>query len=246
MSILRVHYFQHIVNEVLGSPEAWLKRHNASVSVTEFFTLAKGDANISLPNPDDVDLLIIMGGEMSVNDEDIHPWLIAEKQWIRHFIELGKPVVGLCLGGQLIASCLGATVKKNHVKEIGWWPVHGRKVTPSTHDIFPFPDSITALSWHGDTFDLPSGAIWLAESDACAHQAFQYSARVLGFQFHPEITPKNLTMFLSDYGYDEMTKDKNMNAYVQTPAQMSDVSESIFHPANQLLESALDFVIRVI
>lgn len=246
MSTFRVHYFQHIVGEGLGSPESWLKRHHAIVSVTEFFALEKGAANVHLPNPDEVDLLIIMGGEMSVNDEDIHPWLIAEKQWIRHFIELGKPVVGLCLGGQLIANCLGATVKKNHVKEIGWWSVKGRKVNPSTHDIFPFPHLMTALSWHGDTFDLPDGAIWLAESEACNHQAFQYSARVLGFQFHPEITPRNLAMFLSDYGYDSMIAGNQINTYIQTPVQLSDVSESTFLAGNQLLESALDFVTRAI
>lgn len=246
MSMFRVHYFQHIVGEGLGSPESWLKRHDATVTVTEFFGLAQGDANITLPHLDEVDLLIIMGGEMSVNDEDLYPWLVVEKRWIRHFIELGKPVVGLCLGGQLIASCLGATVKKNHVKEIGWWPVRSRDVLPSTHDIFHFPNSITALSWHGDTFDLPEGALWLAESDACAHQAFQYSARVLGFQFHPEITQKNLKMFLSDNGYDTMSQDGNINTYIQTASQMLDVLEERFHPANQLLESALDFVIRVI
>ena len=246
MSTLCVHYFQHIAGEGLGSPESWLKQHNAVVTVTEFFALAKGDASVTLPNPDEVDLLIIMGGEMSVNDEDIHPWLINEKQWIRHYIELGKPVVGLCLGGQLIASCLGATVKKHHLKEIGWWPIQGRSAAPSTHDIFPFPKSITALSWHGDTFDLPKGAIWLAESEACPHQAYQYAARVLAFQFHPEITPKNLNLFLSDYGYDAMIKDNPRTTYIQTPLQMSDVPETTFHHANQLLESALDFVTRAL
>lgn len=190
MSIFRIHYFQHIVNEGLGSPESWLKRHSAIASVSEFFALAKGESNIVLPNPDDVDLLIIMGGEMSVNDEHIYPWLIAEKQWIRDFIELGKPVIGLCLGAQLIANCLAAVVKKNQVKEIGWWPVRGRSVNSALKDIFAFPESLTALSWHGDTFDLPQGTVWLAESDACPHQAFQYGRCVLGFQFHPEITPK--------------------------------------------------------
>ena len=246
MSTFRVHYFQHIEDEGLGSAESWLNKHHADVSVTEFFRLAKGVTCIELPNPDDVDLLIIMGGEMSVNDGDIYPWLIAEKRWIRHFIELGKPVVGLCLGGQLIASCLGATVKKNHLKEIGWWPIKSRNVLSWTHDIFPFPNSITALSWHGDTFDLPEGALWLAQSDACAHQAFQYSARVIGFQFHPEITPKNLKLFLSDYGYDEMVLDVDKNTYIQTKLEMISVSEADFQPANQLLESALNFVIRAI
>ena len=246
MTQFRVHYFQHILGEGFGSSESWLERKQAVVTATEFFNLAQGESNISLPDPDDVDLLIIMGGEMSVNDEDIYPWLIAEKQWIRRFIELGKPVVGLCLGGQLIANSLGALVKKNHVKEIGWWPIKNRDVLPSTKDIFAFPYLITALSWHGDTFELPEGAVWLASSKACAHQAFQYSARVLGFQFHPEITPKNLKMFLSDNGYAAMTIDPNLNEYVQTPSQILDVPNNKFHSANQLLESALDFVIRVI
>lgn len=246
MSTFRVHYFQHIANEGLGSPESWLKRHQAIVTVTEFFNLAQGESNIALPHLDEVDLLIIMGGEMSVNDDDLYPWLIAEKQWIRHFIELGKPIIGLCLGGQLIASCLGATVRKNHIKEIGWWRIRSRKVVPSIHDIFSFPESITAFSWHGDTFDLPEGALWLASSDACAHQAFQYRTRVLGFQFHPEITSQNLKMFLSDNGYDAMTADSHLNEYVQTPEQMTNVSDSDFNISNQLLESALDFVVRAV
>jgi GMP synthase-like glutamine amidotransferase len=246
MSNLRVHYFQHIVGEGLGSPEAWLHRKQAVVTTTEFYTLEQGDSDITLPALDEVDLLIIMGGSMSVNDEEIYPWLIAEKKWIKEFIELGKPVVGLCLGGQLIASSLGAIVKKNHLKEIGWWQIKNRNETNSTHDLFPFPESIMALSWHGDTFDLPIGSVWLASSDGCAHQAFQYNKRVLGFQFHPEITPKNLEMFLSDNGYDEMTVDLNSNQYVQTPSQIEMVSESDFKPANQLLDLALEFVVRVL
>jgi GMP synthase-like glutamine amidotransferase len=244
MSTFRVHYFQHIEGEGLGSPESWLKQHHARVTTTEFFRLAQGDAEIRLPLVDDVDLLIIMGGGMSVNDEDIYPWLIAEKQWIRHFVELGKPVVGLCLGGQLIANSLGAVVTKNDVKEIGWWPIRGRAMNSSNSHIFQFPDAITALSWHGDTFEIPDGAVWLAENTACAHQAFQYGERVLGFQFHPEITPQNLKMFLSDNGYEEMTADLKQNTYVQTPEQIAAVSEEQFYPANQLLERALDYVTR--
>lgn len=244
MSTFRVHYFQHIEGEGLGSPESWLKRHHARVTTTEFFRLAQGDADIRLPLVDDVDLLIIMGGGMSVNDEDIYPWLIAEKQWIRHFIDLGKPVVGLCLGGQLIANSLGAVVKKNDLKEIGWWPVHGLTLNSLNSRVFHFPKSITALSWHGDTFDIPNGAVWLAENSACAHQAFQYGERVLGFQFHPEITPKNLKMFLSDNGYDEMTAHLQQYTYVQTPEQIGGVSEEQFYPANHLLEQALDYVMR--
>jgi GMP synthase-like glutamine amidotransferase len=244
MSNLRVHYFQHIVDEGLGSPESWLKQRQAAVTTTEFFRLAQGDANIALPLPDEVDLLIIMGGEMSVNDEDIYPWLIAEKQWIRHFIDQGKPVVGLCLGAQLIASSLGATVTKNEVKEIGWWPVYGRSSLTTHSHVFPFPDSIVTLSWHEDTFDIPIGAVWLAENEACPNQAFQYGNRVLGFQFHPEITAQNLEMFLLDNGYDEMISGMNIHTYIQQPEKIAQVTKEQFYAANQLLEHALDFVIR--
>ena len=242
----RVHYFQHIVDEGLGSPEAWLKQRQAVVTTTEFFRLAHGDANITLPPAADVDLLIVMGGEMSVNDEDIYPWLIAEKRWIRHFIEQGKPVVGLCLGGQLIANSLGAAVTKNNVKEIGWWPIYGRSDHSSRSNVFLFPDSIVALSWHGDTFELPNGAVWLAENEACPNQAFQYGDRVLGFQFHPEITAQNLAMFLLDNGYEAMIDGIQTHEYIQPPEKIAQVSSEQFLPANQLLERALDYVTRKI
>ncbi len=151
MSHLRVHYFQHIANEGLGSPEPWLRQRQAIVTTTEFFALPQGESHIALPSFDDVDLLIIMGGGMSVNDEDIYPWLIAEKKWIRQFIDQGKPVVGLCLGGQLIANSLGAMVTKNKVKEIGWWNVYGKTIDTSQADFFQLPKSIGTLSWHVGT-----------------------------------------------------------------------------------------------
>ncbi len=244
MSIFRVHIFQHIKDEGQGSPESWLKQRQAIVTTTEFFELAQGDADIALPSPDAMDLLMIMGGAMSVNDEDLYPWLVAEKQWIRHFIELNKPVIGLCLGAQLIASSLGAKVPKNPVTEIGWWPIYRRITNPLDEKYFQLPRSFTAFSWHSDNFDIPTDAIWLAENSACAHQAFQYGDRVLGFQFHPEMTPQNLKLFLSDNSYHEMTVHLNHNEYVQKPVQMTSQAEGNFREANQLLEQALDYVTR--
>jgi GMP synthase-like glutamine amidotransferase len=258
---LRVHYFQHIQDEGLGSPAAWLARHDAVVTTSQFYRLKigedvctaigkqRGQEAIILPQHDDVDLLIIMGGEMSVNDEDKYPWLISEKRWLRKYVALGKPVVGLCLGAQLIASSLGATISKNALKEVGWWPVRARaidSVQKEQGEVFEFPDEVTALSWHEDTYTLPPDAVGLAESDACAQQAFQYGDRALGFQFHAESTPRNLQLFLVDSGYQHLGASPASHRYIQPPAQIARAVAADFVAANAVLERALDFVTREI
>ena len=244
---LRVHYFQHIADEGYGSPEAHLKQKGAQFSRTEFFNIPKGQTVQNLPSPlpkhDDVDLLIIMGGVMSVNDEVIYPWLKQEKEWIRQFIALNKPVIGLCLGSQLIASALGASVTKNKYEEIGWWSVFkvdGAAQHDATKQIFDFPDDVLALSWHNDTFELPENAVLLAGSAACAHQAYQYKHNVLAFQFHPEITPVNLRLFLQEKPEME-NKD---GTYIQSFDELTHTSQATFKPANDLLNRAIDFVLE--
>ncbi len=255
---LRVHYFQHIQDEGLGSPTAWLQRQGARVSSTPFFRLRIGEdvcpattapcgaATLVLPSHDDVDLLIIMGGEMSVNDEGKYPWLVAEKRWIRQYIDLGKPVIGLCLGAQLIASSLGAAVRRNPLKEVGWWPIKGHATVSGQAHHFQFPSTVTALCWHEDTYALPDGAVHLAANEACAQQAFQYGERVLGFQFHPESTPRNLQLFLVDSGYQHLGASPDSHRYIQPPAQIAHATPQDFEAGNQLLERALDFVTRKI
>lgn len=257
---LRVHYFQHIQDEGLGSPAAWLARHDAMVSSSQFFQLRigedvcaveggqRGQEAVILPHADEVDLLIIMGGEMSVNDEEKYPWLVSEKRWIRDYIALGKPVVGLCLGAQLIASSLGAVVRKNALKEVGWWPIRARTLDAQAvqGEHFEFPDTLTALCWHEDTYDLPMGAVGLAENEACAQQAFQYGDRVLGFQFHPESTPRNLQLFMVDSGYQHLGATPDSHRYIQPPAQIARATAPDFEAANQMLDRALDFVMRKI
>lgn len=235
---LRVHFFQHIRDEGYGSLSDWLQRQGADVSATAFFD-SPPDQVPELPRVEHIDLLIIMGGAMSVNDEAQYRWLIDEKQYIHKYIQTGKPVVGLCLGGQLIASALGASVHRNAHKEIGWWPIHAVDHVQPEVRLFDFPSQMIPLSWHGDTFELPEGAILLADSPATRHQAFQYGQTVLGFQFHPESTPQNLRLFLDDEGYRDLTE----GPYVQTAEQLLAATEAQFVPPNQLLERAVEFVI---
>ena len=110
---MRAHYLQHVSFEGLGSIEHWLQSKGYAISSTELFH------SQLLPALEDVDLLVGVGGPMSVNDETDHPWLAKEKEFIRRAIEAGKPVLGICLGAQLIADAMGANVVSNSTKEIG-------------------------------------------------------------------------------------------------------------------------------
>jgi GMP synthase-like glutamine amidotransferase len=133
---------------------------------------------------------------MSANDEHIFPWMVAEKRLIGAAISQGKVVLGICLGAQLTASVLGTPVYKNRHPEIGWFPV---RLTPDARDsaIFGFlPEALHVFHWHGETFDLPVGATRIAESEACLNQAFNYGARVIGLQFHPESTRESVQAIL--------------------------------------------------
>ena len=115
--LLRIHVLQHVPFEGLGAIEAWLLERRADIHYTRFFD---GDP---LPPHDAVDLLIVMGGPMSVNDEVRLPWLEPEKRFVREAIERNIAVLGVCLGAQLIASALGSRVYSGPAKEIGWFPI---------------------------------------------------------------------------------------------------------------------------
>lgn len=181
---MRAHYFQHVPFEGLGNIETWLEAAGWEITGTRFYAAAE------LPDLKAIDLLVVMGGPMSVNDEEEFPWLVAEKRFIRAAIESGKPVLGICLGAQLIASALGARVYRNSVKEIGWFPVEG--VVASDASLLKFPAATTVFHWHGETFDLPSGATLLARSAGCENQAFQVGRSVIALQFHLESTPESV------------------------------------------------------
>jgi GMP synthase-like glutamine amidotransferase len=178
---MRAHYLQHVPFEGLGSIAPWLNDNDYETTSTGFFQ------STELPDPDAIDVLIVMGGSMSANDERLFPWLVAEKAFLRHFIQSGKPLLGICLGAQLIASALGARLFSNRFKEIGWFPVH--RVEAADVNAFSFPAATEVFHWHGETFDLPQGARLIGANDACRHQAFQVGDSVIGFQFHLETTP---------------------------------------------------------
>ena len=144
-----------------------------------------------LPPVHSFDALIIMGGPMGVHDTARHPWLVREKEFIESAMRRQIPVLGVCLGAQLLAEVLGARVSKNIYEEIGWFPVQRTQELHGTC-AQDFPASFEALHWHGDTFSIPSGATNFIASEGCANQAFVYGDHALALQFHLEMLPSHV------------------------------------------------------
>jgi GMP synthase-like glutamine amidotransferase len=226
---MRAHYFQHVPFEGLGSIESWLRQTGYEISSTLFFESAE------LPDVDAIDLLIVMGGPMSVNDERELKWLAAEKEFIRRAVECGKAVLGVCLGAQLIARAMGARVYPNDVKEIGWFRVHG--VPPADDSVFRFPSAVEVFHWHGETFDLPAGAVRIARSDGCENQGFQLGASVIGLQFHLETTPEAAREMVA-HCREELSPDR----YVQSEAKILSVAPEKYEAINCLMADVLSFL----
>lgn len=179
---MNIHWLQHVDFEGLGSMEKWAREKGHVLSCTRLF------AGETLPALEAFDLLIVMGGPMGVHDQDKYPWLQGEKAFLRRVMAAGKPVLGVCLGAQLLADVLGAQVSANKEKEIGWFPLERvRNVPEGLEGVLPVCP--TVFHWHGDTFTLPEKAVRLYSSGACVNQAFVYEGKVIGLQFHLETTP---------------------------------------------------------
>jgi len=228
---MRVHCFQHVPFEGPGSIADWLGSINADVGVTRFFE------SPVFPEVNDIDLLIVMGGPMSVNDESVFPWLIPEKAFIHSAIAANKAVIGICLGAQLIANALGAAVYANTEKEIGWFPING--IDPGGNDSFLFPDELRVFHWHGETFDLPDGAMCLASSDACQNQAFQLGERVIGLQFHLEMTPQSVRDIVHHCRAEIIA-----SRYVQSAPEILAAEGVAYQNINNHMNELLEFVIK--
>lgn len=226
---MRAHYFQHVPFEGLGSIQPWLQNAGYEITGTRFF-----DAD-ALPNLADIDLLVILGGPMSVNDEKELPWLIKEKEFIRRAIDANKPVLGICLGAQLIASALGGKVFPNAVKEIGWFPI--QNVAAGHGAVFQFPAETEVFHWHGETFSLPPGAVPLAQSAGCANQAFQLGKHVIGLQFHLETTPASAQALVDHCGHELVT-----GQYIQSATEILSAPPERYAAINSLMERVLGYL----
>lgn len=225
---MNIHFLQHVEFEGPAKIGQWTIASGRKLSSTKLYE----DAN--LPSLNDIDWLVIMGGPMNIYQEKQYPWLIPEKAFIGEAIEAGKTVIGVCLGAQLIADVLGAKVYQGKHKEIGWFPIELTSAAKNSALFDSLPDRSTVFHWHGDTFDLPEGAIQLAHSEGCEQQAFLYNEHVLGLQYHLEVTKKSVNSLIKHCA-DDITEGK----YVQGIEQMRLEAARHFPKMHDTLETIL-------
>jgi GMP synthase-like glutamine amidotransferase len=212
---MRIHYLQHVPFEGPAHIATWASSRGHRLAGTRLH------AGEPLPELSGLDWLVVMGGPMGANDEREHPWMRDEKALIEEAIAEGKPVVGVCLGAQLIASVLGAKVYRNAHKEIGWFPVRKAPGLPTSSAFAGAPAIFTPLHWHGDTFDLPTGSRRLASSEGCTNQAFEYRS-ALALQFHIEASEDSVRALL-----DHCAREIGEGPYEQDPIVLGDCKAQV-------------------
>jgi len=229
--MLRVHFLIHVNYEDPGAIISWCDKNGHRKSFTRFYE------DVRLPELEDFDMLVIMGGPMSVNDEKEFTWLSKEKRLILNSIDTGKKVIGICLGAQLIAGVLGSKIEKNCYKEIGW---HNVYFTYRMIGKLPFlPDALKTFHWHGDTFDLPVGAESLGFSAATLNQGFVYRDNVIALQFHPEMTEKMIRTLIDECN-SELYEE---SIFIQSEKEISEGLNNI-KENNEFLYKILDYLTK--
>lgn len=237
MKNFRIHYFQHEEEVSPGYLKTWAETNNAELSSTRF------DRNEVFPPLDSFDLLVILGGTMNVNDIENFPFLKEEKEFVLKAIKSNKKVLGICLGGQMIASVLDAAVYENTQKEIGWFPITftGEAIKNPFFRSLAGKKERTVFQWHGDVFNLPEGAVQIASNSCSPNQAFVYNDRVVALQFHPEMTEESVPSLI-EYGKDELAQTESR--YVQNANDILNGTDNIA-PNNAILKNILDVFVQL-
>jgi len=229
--------FQHVPYEILGTLDPLLRRSGFRIKFVNF-----GRNPDAKPSLEGYRGLVVLGGPMNVDQTDQYKHIITEINLIQEAIDEGLPVLGICLGAQLIAKALGAKVRKNNEVEIGWYEVSPTKNGLKDPLLSNFQKTEKIFQWHGDTFDIPVGGVHLATSPDCLNQVFRYNTKVYGFQFHLEVDQKMIERWLqvphhkteignSDGKIDPIRIKEETNVYIGRLKQLSDLvfSEFIKH-----------------
>ncbi len=229
---MKIHCLEHVGFEGPAYIQQWAEEKGFELIQTPLYL------EEIMPSTQSIDMLVVMGGPMSVGDVKHHPWLREEKEYLINVINAGIPVLGICLGAQLIADVLGARVYRNREKEIGWFEV---ELTPQAIQSRLFqglPARFTPYHWHGDTFDIPEQAHPLATNLATVNQGFfldEKGKKVVALQFHLESTPHSIHEICTNAA-DEL---KEAGPYIQTSAEMQSHPELVKN-SNTIMKKLLD------
>lgn len=178
----RLLVFQHVAAEPLGTLDPLIRRRGHRIRFVNF----ERDPEAQ-PSIDRYRGLVVLGGPMNVEDQGQRPHLRTELRVIEQALRQGKPVLGICLGAQLLAHVLGAPVRRHERPEIGWYDLHLTEAGQSDPMLGKLASRTPVFQWHGYTFGLPDGAVQLARTDTCEQQAFRWGENAYGLQFHPEV-----------------------------------------------------------
>lgn len=238
-SYMLILVLQHVPFETPGAIADWVVDRQHQLTVSRLFE-PEWSAD-SLPHPGEIGLLVIMGGPMSVHDTAQHPWLTTEKAYLQRCLQAGTPILGICLGAQLIAEALGARVYPGPEKEIGWFPVQaspdtGLETAPGQLQL---PAHFIPLHWHGETFSLPPGTRRLASSPVCENQAFSMGDRIIGLQFHLEMQPELLDGLIENSRSELVPGD-----WIQHEAEMRALAPAACQAVQPLLHTVLACLVR--
>jgi GMP synthase (glutamine-hydrolysing) len=177
----RLMVFQHVAAEPLGTLHARIRARGHRIRFHNFQRHPDAEPNVERYHG-----LIVLGGPMNVMDQHRHPHLRTELLAIEAALRQEKPVLGICLGAQLLAHVLGAPVRRHAQQEIGWYDLITTSTGRDDSVLGHVGDAAPVFQWHGCTYDLPAGAVQLARTETCEQQAFRFGANAYGFQFHME------------------------------------------------------------
>lgn len=224
---MNIHFLKHVPFEGPAFITQWAKSKGHRTSTTHIYK------SENYPDLQSLDCLMIMGGSMNIYNESGNKNFVSEKKFIEMAIKADKKIFGFCLGSQILADILGAKVYPGQHKEIGWWPI--KKVQddklPSTFD--KLPPKFVAFHWHGDTYDIPSGAIRFAESEAFPNQGFIYDNNIVAMQFHLEMTKESADELVLNCS-DDLVE----GPFIQSKSKIID-PEAGFGPSNNILSNFL-------
>jgi len=219
--------FQAIIHadfEKLGVIEDWIHRRRYQLGCSYPYA---GD---KLPTSDEFDFLIVMGGPQSPRDAEKLPYLKAEMALIAAAIAQQKPVLGFCLGAQLIAESLGAKTERSPEKEVGVFPIELTEAGRQDPIFKDFPTKFKGLHWHYDMPGIPQNAVLLAKSEGCPHQAFRHGNKVYGLQFHLEPKLSDIQKMI-----ENCAEDLRPSQFTQTKVELLQQDYSVIHNYMELI-----------